>query len=199
MKHQLDWEVFRYVLADPTLDVADFESRMSNDVDLALAVAAAVGQVEKLRQVCEYDPQPLVAVALRSHDDMQISVGRGASLPASVAEAVTGWHWMSTSLLAAGLMLAIGATMFSLRLWRDASVSNAVVRADSQVFVDTWLAFQQASLADELRPMLTEDDGVEQVGWSANEQTAAGDDVEVVGEDWMLEAAREFYAQGVAG
>jgi len=202
MKSQLEWEALRYVLEDPTLDVADFEARMATDVDLALAVATAVGQVEQLRLACgeESDLQVVAGVgpAVANHGSMDGS--EGVMQPGGAGS--SGWHWVSVSVLAAGLMLAVGSAVISMRSWRDSGLTVTTVQAaDSQAFVETWLVFQQAPhQLDETQALLTqgEDGVIEPVSWLTGEQAAASEEPEAVGEDWMLDAAREFYAQGVA-
>lgn len=51
------WHIERYVLADPTLDRRAFEAAMAEDLELALAVAESVEQLQGLALVCREHPR----------------------------------------------------------------------------------------------------------------------------------------------
>ncbi len=74
MSKQLDWDAYRYVLDDPTLDRSAFEARMLDDCDLALAVADAMLHVDSIR-AASFSATADVPVAGRSSNTAATSVG----------------------------------------------------------------------------------------------------------------------------
>ena len=121
MSNQLEWEACRYVLEDPTLDRQAFELRMLDDVELALAVARAMSDVELLRaashRISQAD-QPLTSQA-------QVAVQSSVHVT-TTSSADIGWHWTSLAALAATLLLAVGMAGYSLRQFARNSASSSM-------------------------------------------------------------------------
>lgn len=187
MSKQLDWNAYRYVLDDPTLDRAAFETRMLDDVDLALAVAEAMSHVDSLR----------AASFIAAPADVAITAERTAG------ETITGWRLSSLIALAAGLLLTIGLVNYQLL---DRQLPNTRGQAGSlpptsqanlleQTLADSWLAIRQTEIVDGSSNLVDVSTNFE----SPRDDENLLDAVDSVDEDWLMDAAREFYAQGEAG
>ena len=165
-----DRDVWGYVLEDPQLDRSSFESRMMADMELALAVGRAAEQLER------------VAKAFHGVEAAKLAV-------ASVAQP-SGWHWSSLSALAAGLLVAVGVGQALLQRSARSSVEAFRPVVVSPALAEYWLALRSdgnfGNVADGEVP--SED----------TRELSSPAELESEGEDWMLEAAREFYLQGVA-
>jgi hypothetical protein len=161
------WDAVRYVLVDPTLDRSVFESRMLEDLELALLVADTVRQTELLRK------------ATAEFHSIQFQANQ------------KGWHWSKIAVLAAAMLLAIGVGSFQIASMTDrTSMTVAKSMFDGKnAIADQWLAFSGDAVGlDPSGDGLAED---------IREAHVAGEgDVEE--EDWMLEAARDYFAEGVA-
>ncbi len=185
---QLDWDAYRYVLDDPSLDRAAFEARMLDDVELALAVAQAVAHVDQLR-AASFSAAPVSSVATPA----VASTRSSASGPA-------GWRLSSLAALAAGLLLAIGLLNFVLDQRPGASAVALSGTGQSQV-VEHWLALQRAELVDVSTNLVDmsinfdvgPDDMIVPDSADAVATESSTDS------DWLMDAAREFYSQGEAG
>lgn len=187
MSKQPDWDAYRYVLDDPTLDRAAFETRMLDDVDLALAVAEAVSHVDSLR----------AASFIAAPADLTVSSERTAGAK------ITGWRMSSLIALAAGLLLAIGLVNYQLL---NRQVLNTHGQAGSlpptsqansleQNLAESWLAIRQTEIVDGSSNLVDASTNFE----SPRDDENLLDAVDSVDEDWLMDAAREFYAQGEAG
>lgn len=183
MSKQLDWDAYRYVLDDPTLDRSAFEAHMLADVDLALAVAEALSHVDVLRAAsCMAVPAENVQV----------------STPASHhAAAGGGWQLTSLSALAATLLLAIG--LFNYQVAHNRV--RTTPRLAEQNLAESWLAIRQTEIVDQSSNLVDastnfvavrDEDVVQEPNDLVGTEPAADN-------DWLMDAAREFYAQGEAG
>ena len=174
------WDILGYVLEDPELDRADFESKMLADVNLAMEVASAVQQVELFRKAFRFS-------------------GAEASVPANirptnVQATQMSLHWSSLCGLAVALLVAIGLGQAQLRRLVGTTEPNALVSASSaQVLAERWLALRIETRSD--GPHLGDADGTAD---DMRESQSPGEFEWDENEDWLLEAAREYYAQGVA-
>ena len=205
MNRHDDWQALQYILDDPTLDRAACEARMSDDVDFALAVADAVEFVERVRAAAS-------SVGLAqptSSTSAGIAYAAGPS-----GEAASGWHWSSIAALAAALLVAIGVGFQQLGSYHShngdrttgvalapsiALDANNAARQHSvsqQFMAERWLAIRHETLAAE--PVDVVADSVVIGDESRDFLPGIGEGEADEGEDWMLEAAREFYTQGVA-
>ena len=181
MSKQLDWEAYRYVLDDPTLDRTAFEARMLDDVKLALAVAEAMLHVDSLRAVSNIAPPEMVpAKPTAAHH----------------VAAEGGWNLTSLAALAAALMLAIGLVNY--RIVHTSSRVTASVPA--QNLAESWLAIRQTEIVDQSSNLVDVSTNT-----AVREDDPMPEPTEFVGveqsndNDWLMDAAREFYAQGDAG
>lgn len=232
------WQAVRYVLDDPTLDRALFEDRMLSDIDLALAVADAVSQVDAVTRAAAGPAVPDSSAAGPADQYLSLTGGPNA------------WHWSSVAALAAGLLIVIGlgigqlnsfpgrATTGSLsanarthsdrlavpgeaqdvfsfsgdrlndldrdaRGYEGAFGPERVTGADGHslafqhVVAEQWLAMR--------RDVPTNDalEGIDGLYGSDEARdglpgTSSGEGESNQDDDWMLEAAREFFQQGVA-
>lgn len=167
MSKQLDWDAYRYVLDDPTLDRLAFEARMLDNVELALAVAEAMAHVDTLRAAS--------FISTRSHHRQAVDQPHN-------------WKLTSLAALSAALLLAIGLVNYGI----SHSSSNPVAQsgANEQHLAESWLAIRQTELVDVSTNL---------VDVSSNLEATRDDDAltesESTDDDWLLDAAREFYAQ----
>lgn len=212
MSKQSMWEVYRYVLDDPTLDREAFEHSMQVDVQLALAVAEAVVDIERLRRVCHNDQ-----ALLRSTDTRQ-SLSSPTSLP-TPAQSNAGWHWSSLAALAAMLLAIVG--LIAYRLSPPSTVSLASkspaalqqTSASTESIAHSWLVIHQESQLSESQLSKSQqgesqlsdsavesaaEDSQDDFTWLTRENSNANDEGQVEVDDWLIEAAKEFYAEGVA-
>ena len=188
MSKELDWDAYRYVLDDPTLDREAFEAHMLGNVDVALAVAEAVLHVDSLRTASLLTPSldaPRVSTPSTHH-----------------VAAEGGWQLTSLAALAAAFLLAIGLLNYTVAHKFNPNASSvAAQRLPSQSLAESWLAIRQTEIVDQssilvdgstiLVSVRDEDALHEPADFVATESSA--DD------DWLMDAAREFYAQGEAG
>ncbi len=190
MIRNYDWDAVRYVLEDPSLDRSECEARMLNDETFALAVADAVLMVDDLRRVCAVASAPVVMTS--SSESMS------AMVHADSIASVHPNHWNSWCILAAVLMLAVGLCVHY-SSHEDSSLDHAVVRAthSKQAVADHWLAMSGEGVEENSASESSIEDPRESVSWSTRDTTTSELD-NADESDWMIEAAREFYAEGVA-
>ncbi len=183
MSEQLDWDAYRYVLDDPTLDRVAFENRMLDDVELALAVAEAVAHVDTLR-AASFIASP--SKNLESGDALQRADARPP----------LGWHWSTLAALAAGLIITIGLVNYRVIVQPDGLQARS--ESGEQRLAESWLAIRQVELVDASSNLVDASSSFS-AGQSAGDETAS----EVTGiaaneattDDWLIDAARDFYAQ----
>ncbi len=174
MSKQLDWDAYRYVLDDPTLDRLAFEARMLDDCDLALAVADAMLHVDSIR-AASFSATADVPVAVRS----------------SNTAATSGWQLSSLAVLAASLLLAVGWVNYR---FAHTPVEVAQRGPTQQGFVESWLAIRQTELVDGSSNLVDLSSN-----WEApRDEDPLSESAEPNDEDWLLDAAREYFAQGGA-
>ena len=186
MSKQLEWDAYRYVLDDPTLDRSAFEARMLDDVDLALAVADAWSGIDRLRAasfiVCPTPPaRPLAPVATERQS----------------RNARSGWQLSSLAALATALLLAVGLVNYRIHVAPSRAAHASVAKLN---LAESWLAMRQTELVDMSTNLVdvssnfenTKDENAqgEPDGFAAADSSS--DD------DWLMNAAREFYSQGGA-
>jgi len=187
MTKQLEWDVYRYVLDDPSLDREAFEVRMLSDVDVALAVAEAVSHIDALRAASS-----IVSVSANSHSEKVAGEEAGLAL----AERFTV-HWSLVACLAATLLVAVGLLNYAVLFESPADYARS--QAGEQRLVESWLALRNAELVDVSSNL---------VDASSNLESAKIEELEAVEpiatdasseSDWLLDAAQEFFAQREAG
>ncbi len=188
MSKQLDWEVYRYVLDDPTLDRAAFEALMLDDMNLALAVAEAVQHVDSLRAASFIAPPVPIQSQQPDQSQQPSTVYRSA--------ATSGWQLSSLAALAAAFLLAIGLLNFQLTHKSAVSYESA-----NKVLADNWLALLETELVDGSSNLVDVSTNVELVRYdeslaepSVISSVISGSEP-TADEDWLMDAAREFYAQ----
>lgn len=186
MSRRLDWDAYRYILDDPTLDRQVFEARMLDDLDLALAVAEAVSHVDALRAASFIAPSP-----------SRVMPSQVVPVASAGAES-SAWRLSTLIVLAAGLLLTIGIVNYQLltsHRFRDPSTMAAQSKLLEQSLAESWLAIRQTELVDGSTNLVDISTNVE----ALRDDDSLPDAVDAVGEDWLMDAAREFYAQGEAG
>lgn len=190
MTKQLDWDAYRYVLEDPSLDRPAFEARMLADVELALAVAEAVSHIDALRAASSIVPPPRPSRA---------APGQGNLIAES--KSTGGWHWSTLAALAATLLLVVGLANY-LAISDPADPAQRSSRAvGEQRLAESWLALRQAELVDVSSNLVDVSSnsadalGLESLRYADTEQAeAVVSDVASEG-DWLLDAAQEFFAE----
>lgn len=191
MTKQLEWDAYRYVLDDPSLDREAFEARMLSDVDLALAVAEAVSHIDALRAASS-----IVSVSASSRPQKVAGVESGLA----TTERYTV-HWSIVASLAATLLAAVGLLNYAVLFKSPADVPADYARsqAGEQRLAESWLALRNVELVDVSSNL---------VDVSSNLESAKVEELEAVEpiatdgsseSDWLLDAAQEFYAQREAG
>ncbi len=201
MSMQPENDVLRYVLADPTLDRDAFEQRMLHDPDLALAVADCQIEIEQLRAASlslssNRDRSPVAPVLVSSH--VTSDYGRSKS---------QGWHWTSLASLAVVLLVAVGISMYSLDRTTSAQGERplAILVSNPQALADRWLAMDSGSEFDTSSDsLITTDCAESSSAWTASHDASSAGETSNTPEDssdeqdWLMQAAHQFYAEGVA-
>lgn len=202
-----DWLAERYVLLDPTLDREAFEAQMAEQLELALAVAAAVARCERLSTVacqsvaCQSVASPAVVADEPVTATKQVAAaGRTASVPVR-----GGWGvWY-----ACGLAIALAGVMIGGSWWRWRKLADATpalwtvarVEGDLTQVAERWLALgvQDASDKDaSVQDASVQDASVQDAaesGWDPSEPSPAQSvsTVEVVEDgtpEWSLQAGQ---------
>ena len=166
--NDLQWDIDRYLLSDPTLDRDVFEQRMF--VDLALAEQVAVS-VEDL--------QAITSVARSASASAAFASSR--NFTSRYKSAAFRWTLLAT---AAALLIAVSA-------WQFRSTSS-----DTQLslIADNWIAFENLTAAESLELVATEGHPSDYQHASALQPSENQVDTESYEQsDWLVEAAREFY------
>lgn len=168
---QRQWDVERYLLDDPSLNRDEFEARMLDDEQLALAVA---DEVELLQRVVAACREPVSAV---THGPKSNHIT---------------WHRIAT------IGLAIAATLLVALLVR----MNHETRQTAQETQRTPHSQPSDPLQVQMRAVAEQWVALD-VSYDADETSSAASDLVAepafdVGldeEDWMLQAAREFFLE----
>jgi hypothetical protein len=191
---ELNWDIERYLLDDPTLDRQEFETRMLADVDLALAVAEQVHRLEALAQASRQLTNWQLA---KQPSSPQVLAG-GTGRPVEVS-----YGFLALAVLAASLLVAVNW----IRTIEDRGVGtstaqnhaeknrNAITSDDGMsVLVDRWLAIQvdHASAGESYVQDNTPFTSLSAEWLEPGEQVSNSDANEG---DWMLETAAEFFQQ----
>lgn len=127
----VQWDIDRYLLSDPSLDRNAFEQRMMNDLSLAEKVATAVADLQ------------VISSAARTRADAPSTVTPPTSL--NVDRSGT-YRWAS---LAAAAVLVIAVS-----IWQFRSSSN---EDQLSLIADNWVAFENLTTAESLELIATED------------------------------------------
>ena len=173
---QWQWDIDRYVLRDESLDREAFESRMFENEQLALAVADAVGELEKISGVCRslawLEPvAELSGSAISARD------------PALGNRAVGNWVVVLAT-LATVILLAV----LSQFAWRQSNSRVALGQSETvqlTQLAENWIAMKDIEVAIEDKVLITtvtDSDGAD----AADAEDSA---------DWILEAAQQFFEE----
>ncbi len=173
---EMQWNIDRYLLDDPTLDREAFEQQMLADDSLAEQVAASVANFQVLSQAASILSAPTLP-PVRSRALSRPALWATLTAAAILLVAFTGWRFMKVS--------------SDDQLARIADNWTAIENLSSSDSVDLALAVD-ASDASALEPTTTySHSGDEATDADSREQS-----------DWLVEAAREFYlanSEGAAG
>ena len=185
---ELQWNIDRYLLDDPTLDREAFEQQMLADTSLAEQVAASVLNMQLLAQaVSTIKPTPVAPASSPSAAPLVVPVTDRSSMHRPAL-----WLMFTSAVL---LIVAISSWQFRRfssddQLARIADNWNAIETLSATESLDLVLASDSSDVltseATTFTPQTSEDSGAE-----SSEQS-----------DWLVEAAREFYLatnEGAAG
>lgn len=131
-KQNRQWEVDRYLLADPTFDRNAFEQRMLEDLSLAELVAASVADLQ------------IVSHAARVTCPSAISVSTVKPRQPSLSSS-TAYRWA---------VLVAAAMFISVSVWQFRQTSK---EAQLSQIVDNWVAIEGLTTADSLELIATEE------------------------------------------
>ena len=185
---ELQWNIDRYLLDDPTFDREAFEQQMLADTSLAEQVAASVLNMHLLAQAVGV-PAPTLVAPASSPSAAPLVV---SSTDHSAMHRPALWLMFTSAVL---LIVAISSWQFRRfssddQLARIADNWNAIETLSATESLDLVLASDSSDVlsADTttFAPQTSEDSGAE-----SSEQS-----------DWLVEAAREFYLatnEGAAG
>ena len=178
----LQWEIERYLLDDPTLDREAFEQRMLNDVSLAEQVATAVAHMQ------------LIAEAVDSTSTHRVTKATPTA-PAVLTGRTAFDQWIyRSSILASAAALLIAVTAWQYRSHKD----------DDQLarIADNWSAFENLTTEEALGLVLASESHSLDVLHDDALQGEPNDSAAIEQSDWLVEAAQEFYLasnEGAAG
>ncbi len=175
----LQWEIDRYLLGDPTLDRDAFELQMLDDVSLAEQVAASVGAMELIE----------VAACSVTRPDIQATIPCRRS---TVAAGIPVWAMLAT----------VATVLIAVAYWRN--LPNEAIHATraSTEFAESdrllsqiaehWLAFENPIIVNH-----EEDVFAEIANGSRRSELSEHELVDQT--DWLVEAARQFYQENGEG
>ncbi len=168
------WDVDRYVLGDDTLDRESFEARMATDEQLAWQVAQSVGQVACFSSAAE----------LASDDRGQASPNSVPAKPMIPAKQAISVRPVPARLMWTALA-TVAATVLVASCWgllgrNSTGSADAIAAQDLPAVAAHWLALE------------SEGEGEETLISNALEMDSTEKWVE---DDWMVEAAQQFFQQ----
>ena len=192
-KQNLQWDVDRYLLLDPSFDRDAFEQRMFEDVELAEMVAGSVADLHAISAAARLSDKVTSSTSSTSE-----ALGCRNSEPTALAAGleVVVHHERQSNLSARSQRRAYWAIsvtaallLLTVSVWKLGGTSNE--EQLSQI-ADNWAAFEGLTTGETLELIANDDPATEtQNDAEASEQT-----------DWLVEAAREFYLaknDGAAG
>lgn len=133
-KQNKQWEVDRYLLADPTFDRDAFEQRMLEDLSLAELVAASVADLQ------------IVSHAVRATSPSTNCVSTLKPQHQSLTSSST-FRWA---------VLVAAAMLISVSVWQFRQTSK---EEQLSQMVDKWVAIEGLTTADSLELIATEEQG----------------------------------------
>ena len=182
MNEEQHWEIQRYILGDPTLDVEQFEQQMLDNPEMALAVADEVASIHLLA-TCD-SPSPA-------------GTGDALGLPSSNSLGASKSPWVLLG-FAASLLVCIFTWLGQPGpRFPDASstASTRVSEASLEEFAEQWISLQVAtsdSYSAESSYYVVTDGGT--AGLDPSDSALELTSEHEAGNDWLLEAAQLFYS-----
>ncbi len=159
------WDIERYVLGDTSLDRSAFEASMSEDVELALAVADCVERMQHIAVACEFVEAPSQGVSKWTNRRVaQLCLACAALAAMLVAMVVMPGPQASKTL-----------------------PPSATQHTDLSAVAAHWLALDVTAVGEDISALPVALDSMDLQG---NSQLSVAEE-----NDWMLEAAVAFYEQ----
>ena len=171
------WEIERFVLQDPTLDLAAFEARMLDDPQLAEEVAVCVSRLQQMAAACRLATPPAIATVSAS-----ASCGPSSTPPR--------WTAVRGKLLAAASLAATVAVVWA--AWPSESPRPTKATALRQPLDELPVGSQPrlAEIAQQWMVLESAADEPPPVELDPQAPSFVSDD-----SDWMLQVPAEFFEE----